>query len=64
MPLRDGQWYLFSKANGKKIWVRPAGGAPCSIKVNPFLLGMKYGEGHRKAACPGPRESAIIDLFK
>eukprot|EP00973_Karenia_brevis_P078316 10874240-Karenia_brevis.AAC.1 len=20
MPLRDGQWYLFSKSNGKKIW--------------------------------------------
>eukprot|EP00973_Karenia_brevis_P043504 6028520-Karenia_brevis.AAC.1 len=28
MPLRDGHLYLFSKANGKKIWVCPACGAP------------------------------------
>eukprot|EP00973_Karenia_brevis_P054128 7519226-Karenia_brevis.AAC.1 len=69
MPLLDGQWYLFSKSNGKKIWVRPACGAPFSIKECPFLLGMKYGEGPKdvmyfKAACPEPKESATIDLFK
>eukprot|EP00973_Karenia_brevis_P086289 11965686-Karenia_brevis.AAC.1 len=69
MPLRDGQWYLFSKSNGKKLWVCPACGAPFSMKENLFLLGMKYGEGphdvmYLKAACPNSQESAIIDLFK
>eukprot|EP00973_Karenia_brevis_P044837 6210591-Karenia_brevis.AAC.1 len=48
-------------------------GVPCGVPFGigecPFLLGMKYGEGphdvmFRKAACPEPRESAIIDLFK
>eukprot|EP00973_Karenia_brevis_P075902 10545343-Karenia_brevis.AAC.1 len=57
MPLRDGQWYLFAKSNGKKIWVCPACCAPFSIEECPFLLGMKYGEGptdvmYLKAACP------------
>eukprot|EP00973_Karenia_brevis_P089165 12364623-Karenia_brevis.AAC.2 len=38
MPLRDGQGYLFSKSNGKKIWVCPACGAPLCIDECPFLL--------------------------
>eukprot|EP00973_Karenia_brevis_P062302 8664998-Karenia_brevis.AAC.1 len=61
MPLRDGESYLFSKSNGKKIWVCPACGANFSMKECPFFLGMKYGEGpddvmFLKAACPEPRE--------
>eukprot|EP00973_Karenia_brevis_P085366 11847003-Karenia_brevis.AAC.1 len=60
MPLRDGQWYLFSKSNGKN-WVCPACGALFSIRGCPFLLGMNHGEGpddvmFLKAACPEPRE--------
>eukprot|EP00973_Karenia_brevis_P090157 12401214-Karenia_brevis.AAC.1 len=61
MPLRDGQWYLFSKSTGKKIWVCPACGGQFSIEECLFLLGMKDGEGPKdamylKAACPEPKE--------
>eukprot|EP00973_Karenia_brevis_P089789 12399485-Karenia_brevis.AAC.1 len=41
MPITDGQWFLYRKANGGQVWLRSVCGSILSASESPFCVGMK-----------------------
>eukprot|EP00973_Karenia_brevis_P047181 6548509-Karenia_brevis.AAC.1 len=52
MPITDGQWFLFKKANGNQLWICAVCGCIFSASNNPLCVGMKTG--------PKPQDLLIV----
>eukprot|EP00973_Karenia_brevis_P007669 1041083-Karenia_brevis.AAC.1 len=43
MPVTDGQWFLFRRANGQQVWICAVCGGMFSARDSPFCVAMKVG---------------------
>eukprot|EP00973_Karenia_brevis_P052218 7255751-Karenia_brevis.AAC.1 len=61
MPITDGQWFLFHKANGTQVWLCPVCGGIFEAGNSPVRVGMKVDSSTQdvllvKAVAPGHKE--------